>query len=34
MGKVDAKHDYYADLDCKPNADAAEIKKAFKKLGE
>lgn len=33
MVKADPKHDYYADLECKPNANAVEIKKAFKKLG-
>lgn len=33
MVKADPKCDYYADLELPPSADAAEIKKQFKKLG-
>lgn len=34
MVKADPKHDYYADLEVPMGADAAEIKKQFKKLGK
>jgi DnaJ-class molecular chaperone len=34
MVKPDAKHDYYADLDLSQTADAEEIKKQFRQLGE
>jgi len=33
MVKADLSRDYYGDLDVPPGADAAEIKKQFKKLG-
>lgn len=33
MVKVDAKRDYYADLELPPTADAEEIKKQFRALG-
>lgn len=33
MVKVDCRHDYYADLECKFGADASEIKKQYRKLG-
>jgi curved DNA-binding protein CbpA len=34
MVKADVKNDYYADLDLPPTADAEEIKKQFRTLGE
>jgi curved DNA-binding protein CbpA len=34
MVKSDVKTDYYADLDLLPTADAEEIKKQFRTLGE
>ena len=34
MVKADVKIDYYADLDLLPTADAEEIKKQFRTLGE
>lgn len=34
MGKADLTRDYYGDLELQPSADAAEIKKQFKKLGK
>jgi DnaJ-class molecular chaperone len=34
MVKLDYDRDYYADLELPPLADAAEVKKQFKKLGE
>lgn len=34
MGKADYARDYYGDLELQPGADANEIKKQFKKLGE
>lgn len=34
MGKADMTRDYYGDLEVQPSADAAEIKKQFKKLGK
>ena len=33
MVKLDAKRDYYADLELPPTADAEEIKKQFRTLG-
>lgn len=33
MVKVDLSRDYYGDLDLPPQADVAEIKKQFRKLG-
>ena len=33
MVKPDISRDYYQDLEVKPGADVAEIKKQFKKLG-
>jgi len=33
MVKADLTRDYYGDLELAPNADTAEIKKQFKKLG-
>lgn len=33
MVKCDLSRDYYGDLHLKPDADANEIKKQFKKLG-
>lgn len=34
MVKADNRRDYYGDLEVKPDADASEIKKQFKKLGK
>lgn len=34
MVKPDAKHDYYADLELPQTADAEEIKRQFRQLGE
>ncbi len=34
MVKADVKRDYYADLELPKDADIAEIKKQFRKLGE
>jgi DnaJ-class molecular chaperone len=34
MVKPDVKVDYYADLDLPPNADAEDIKRQFRTLGE
>ena len=34
MVKLDAKRDYYADLELPPTADAEEIKRQFRVLGE
>lgn len=34
MVKADPRRDYYADLECTPTADAAEIKKQYRKLGK
>ena len=34
MVKADSSHDYYADLECKPSADAADIRKQFRNLGK
>ena len=34
MVKVDSKRDYYADLELTQSADSADIKKAFRTLGE
>jgi curved DNA-binding protein CbpA len=34
MVKADVKNDYYADLDLTPTADAEEIKKQFRTLGD
>ncbi len=34
MVKADAKHDYYADLELPQTADAEDIKKQFRQLGE
>ncbi len=34
MVKADTKRDYYADLDLPPTADAEDIKKQFRALGE
>lgn len=33
MVKLDYERDYYADLDLPHTADAADVKKQFKKLG-
>lgn len=33
MVKLNYERDYYADLDLPSNADAADVKKQFKKLG-
>jgi curved DNA-binding protein CbpA len=33
MVKADLTRDYYGDLELQPGADAADIKKQFKKLG-
>lgn len=33
MVKLDYEHDYYADLELPVTADAAEVKRQFKKLG-
>jgi hypothetical protein len=33
MAKGDAKRDYYADLEVPNNADIAEIRKQFRRLG-
>lgn len=34
MVKPDLSRDYYGDLDLPPNADVADVKKQFKKLGK
>lgn len=34
MVKADVRRDYYADLGLQPNAEAEDIKKQFRKLGE
>lgn len=34
MVKPDAKHDYYADLELPATADAEDVKKQFRQLGE
>ena len=34
MVKLDSKRDYYADLELPPTADAEEIKRQFRALGE
>jgi hypothetical protein len=34
MVKADNRRDYYGDLEVKPDADASDIKKQFKKLGK
>lgn len=34
MVKADVRKDYYADLGLAPSADAEDIKKQFRKLGE
>jgi DnaJ-domain-containing protein 1 len=34
MVKLDVRRDYYADLGLTPSADAEDIKKQFRKLGE
>jgi curved DNA-binding protein CbpA len=34
MVRADVKYDYYADLDLPPTADAEDIKKQFRTLGE
>jgi hypothetical protein len=34
MVKPDAKHDYYADLELPITADADDVKKQFRQLGE
>ncbi|KAL9623479.1 MAG: hypothetical protein Q9160_002159 [Pyrenula sp. 1 TL-2023] len=34
MSKVDSKQDYYADLELKPNADAEDVKRQFRKLAK
>jgi hypothetical protein len=34
MVKADVKYDYYADLELPPTADAEEIKKQFRTLGQ
>ena len=34
MVKLDAKRDYYADLELPPTADQEEIKKQFRNLGK
>lgn len=34
MVKSDVRKDYYADLGLQPSAEAEEIKKQFRKLGE
>lgn len=34
MVKPDAKHDYYADLELPATADAEDVKRQFRQLGE
>lgn len=34
MVKPDAKHDYYADLELPPTADAEDVKRQFRQLGQ
>lgn len=34
MVKADVRRDYYADLGLQPSAEAEDIKKQFRKLGE
>jgi curved DNA-binding protein CbpA len=34
MVKLDVRRDYYADLHLTPSADAEDVKKQFRKLGE